>query len=155
MTPHIILLPWSLYTDPWDTSCLKTTILTEEAWGKLQTCLWVVQTLTSTCSECAGEADLLFYWLNVTCAAVVTAALSLVLLCHAVGEQPRQEWQQLLETQLCGRLMVHLLRFLSGSNGNLLFAEPTKSVLCILTFRSPYNFSLSADCQIVLLLTHL
>lgn len=40
---HIILLPWSLYTDPWDSSCLKTMILTGGAWGKLQTCLWIVQ----------------------------------------------------------------------------------------------------------------
>lgn len=45
---HIILLPWSLYTDPWDTSCLKTMILTEGAWGKLQTCFWIVQIPSST-----------------------------------------------------------------------------------------------------------
>lgn len=59
MTPRIILLPWSSYTDPWDTSSLKTMIPTAGAWGKLQTCLWIVQTPSSTCSECAGEAELL------------------------------------------------------------------------------------------------
>lgn len=153
MLRHIIPLPWSLYTDPWDTSCLKTMILTEGAWGKLQTCLWIVQ-IPSTLSECGGDR-----------AAFIPAKCHQRCCCHrsAVSCPP---------LAYCGRITVPEVPAVFGNTSvwkadgaptslseqkqlEIFYLQNIANQCFALTCRSLCNFSPCADCQIALLSTHL
>lgn len=150
MSQHIILLPWSLYTDPWDTSCLKTMILTEGAWGKLQTCLWILLALSVQ-----GRQNC-FYTHQMSSVLQLSLRSCLLSSSGTLWENTYESSASSFWEHSCveGWWCLYFT-FWVEATGNLLCAEAPKSALCILTLRSLCNSSRSADCQIALLLTQL